>query len=498
MLIGHSRKDDNGVSIYQSLKEHSYNVAGLCKGNCEYIGVSVTGYLMGLLHDMGKADEEQVQPRLRGESQKKVNHASAGARYIWEKYGKSSDRYVRLTAKLVALSIVCHHSGRCDIYSLDGKEQWLERVMSKQAGLYYDKVKLNFFSECVEECEIEVLMKDACKEIQLLWEKISKIAIYRNKGGEFAKSRVAGAFMMGLLHRTLFGALVDADWTDTACFMDKKPLPIVISEEKKKVTWNKLSKEVENFLLRLQPKYSIDYLRNEISKQCLRAVKDKPGIYRLFVPTGGGKTYSGLRFAVHTAQVQNANRVFYFAPYKSILGQNAEDFRKALGNKEYVLEHHSDAITEKEDEGNENLIIERERWQAVPVIATTMVQFLNTLFASPRQNVRRIPALSHSILIFDEIQSLPLEDTYLFNLAINFLAGVLGCTIVLCTATQPALEKTKYPINFSNDKDIVKDYEEKFQQFKRTQVVKKDMPGGFSKEELARFKIGRASCRERV
>lgn len=479
MLIGHSRKDDNGVSIYQSLKEHSYNVAGLCKGNCEYIGVSVTGYLMGLLHDMGKADEEQVQPRLRGESQKKVNHASAGARYIWEKYGKSSDRYVRLTAKLVALSIVCHHSGRCDIYSLDGKEQWLERVMSKQAGLYYDKVKLNFFSECVEECEIEVLMKDACKEIQLLWEKISKIAIYRNKGGEFAKSRVAGAFMMGLLHRTLFGALVDADWTDTACFMDKKPLPIVISEEKKKVTWNKLSKEVENFLLRLQPKYSIDYLRNEISKQCLRAVKDKPGIYRLFVPTGGGKTYSGLRFAVHTAQVQNANRVFYFAPYKSILGQNAEDFRKALGNKEYVLEHHSDAITEKEDEGNENLIIERERWQAVPVIATTMVQL--------RQNVRRIPALSHSILIFDEIQSLPLEDTYLFNLAINFLAGVLGCTIVLCTATQPALEKTKYPINFSNDKDIVKDYEEKFQQFKRTQVVKKDMPGGFSKEELARF-----------
>ena len=138
MLIGHSRKDDNRVFIYQSLKEHSCNVAGLCKRSCEYIGASITGYLMGMLHDMGKADEEQVQPRLRGESQKKVNHASAGARYIWEKYGKSSDRYVRLTAKLVALSIVCHHSGRCDIYSLDGKEEWLERVMSKQAEPYYD------------------------------------------------------------------------------------------------------------------------------------------------------------------------------------------------------------------------------------------------------------------------------------------------------------------------------------------------------------------------
>lgn len=205
--------------------------------------------------------------------------------------------------------------------------------------------------------------------------------------------------MMGLLHRVLFGALVDADWTDTACFMDKKPLPTMVSEEKKKITWNKLSKEMENFLLGLQPKYSIDYLRNEISEQCLQAVKDKPGIYRLFVPTGGGKTYSGLRFAVHTAQVQNADRIFYFAPYKSILGQNAEDFRKALGNKKYVLEHHSDAIIEREGEGSENLIIERERWQEVPVIATTMVQFLNTLFASPRQNVRRLPALSHSILI---------------------------------------------------------------------------------------------------
>ena len=144
------------------------------------------------------------------------------------------------------------------------------------------------------------------------------------------------------------------------------------------------------------------------------------------------------------ARRQNASHVFYFAPYKSITHQNADCIRKVLGS-EYVLEHHSDVIfNENSEEGRSQWIALSQRWQDVPVICTTMVQLLNTLFAASRQSIRRLPALANSVLLLDEIQALPLQDICLLNLAMNTLAQVFHCTVVFCTATQPALDKAVY------------------------------------------------------
>lgn len=485
MLIGHSRTDSRGYLTFQFLKEHSVHVAELCSEICKQINAPCLGYLTGLLHDMGKANTN-VQAMLRGEKQKGGNHSSAGARYVWEMYGNHSDPAVRLTAKMIALSIVCHHSGRCDIYSPEGNEEWLDRIITAQIAPYYDQIKQAFFDECATEKEIEDLIERAAKEFDSLFLTIREIGKRKNNEGKLVSATTPVSFMVGLLHRVIFGALVDADWTDTSCFMEGKPLPAEMTDEKRQEMWNEISGRTEKFLTGLTPDKPIDCLRKEISKECFQAATDTPGIYRLFVPTGGGKTYSGLRFSIETAKKQNAAKVVYFAPYKSILTQNAESFRKVVGKDSWVLEHHSDVVIEKEEK-EENWVGARERWQGVPVITTTMVQFLNTLFAAPRQNVRRLPGLARAILFFDEIQCLPLEDTYIFNLSVNFLAKVLGCTIVLCTATQPALDQVEYPLLFNEKKDIVENYEEKFEQFKRTRIVWQKRRGGYSKEELAAF-----------
>ena len=183
--------------------------------------------------------------------------------------------------------------------------------------------------------------------------------------------------------------------------------------------WNKLSEHTEDYLNGLPVVYSIDSLRREISNQCLAAARERaPGIYRLYIPTGGGKTYSGLRFCIEMARRQNARHIFYFSPYKSITRQNADCIRNALG-EEFVLEHHSDVtFEESEEETREQWLAQSQRWQGTPVICTTMVQFLNSLFAAPRQNVRRLSALAGSVLLFDGIQSLPpVSYTHLTKIA---------------------------------------------------------------------------------
>ena len=115
-------------------------------------------------------------------------------------------------------------------------------------------------------------------------------------------------------------------------------------------------------------------------------------------------------------QKLSARHIFYVAPFRSIIGQNVQEFKKALGGSEYLLEHHTDAVLDTE---NPEILRQLERWQEAPVICTTMVQMLQTLFCSRRQNVRRMAALANSILVFDEIQSLPICHTYIIQKKIN-------------------------------------------------------------------------------
>ena len=312
--------------------------------------------------------------------------------------------------------------------------------------------------------------KALCLKLKLLYPRVAQ--------REFAR---------GFVQRLLFSALVDADWTDTACFMDNVPLPRRMDGAARAALWAELAARGEAYIGAMPEKHPIDALRRELSVRCRDAGRGAvPGIYRLCLPTGAGKTYAGLRFCLQAAQGINARHIFYFAPYKSITGQNAQRIREALGD-DYVLEHHSDFIADTEEK--QNIYLARNsRWEGAPVICSTMVQLLDTLFAAPRRNVRRLASLAGSVLLFDEVQTLPLKHTCLFNFAVNTLSELLGCVVVLCTATQPKLEAPTHPLMRREDCDIVPDYPKLFERLRRIDCNTDGCRGGgMTTSELAGF-----------
>ena len=213
-----------------------------------------------------------------------------------------------------------------------------------------------------------------------------------------------------------------------------------------------------------------------------------PGIYRLTVPTGGGKTLASMRFALAHAKRWHKKRIIVVIPFTSIIDQNAKEIREVFDRDEAILEHHSNVISEEDDgEDTEAMDWRRiltERWD-VPVIFTTQVQFLNTLFAGGNSSIRRLHALQDSILIFDEIQTLPVKCTYMFNLTINFLKDFCRTTTILCTATQPPLEQLDFPIDAGRSAELTTDISEVFEAFRRVRIENCCCDGGSSVEDIA-------------
>lgn len=484
ILAGHILRDEAGdITQIQPLEAHCRAVAVSCAESCKPLGLENLAYLTGLLHDMGKSCRA-VQDHLYGNTSEKLNHASAGMRWLWENYGTADGQH-RTAAILAGLAIGCHHGERLDLIALDGSEPWRERMDSAQASEFYAENCEVFFRQCISEQEVRALFEKAAVEVLALCQKL--MANARAQSAADPEVVWSGYQMgLGLASRYLFAALVDADWQDSGNWYKAGQ-----AQPARSPSWDALADTAEAFLAGLQAARPIDALRGEISDQCASAgQRAGAGIYRLYVPTGGGKTYSGLRYCLQAAKHRNAGRIFYFAPFRSIIRQNSKEFCKMLGGSQFLLEHHSDVIV---DTQNEALLRQMERWQGVPVISTTLVQLLNTLFAAPRQNVRRMVGLADSILLFDEIQSLPLCHTYLFNTAVNFLASVLGCTVVLCTATQPELDRVKYPLHYAEPMDIVPDFALRFDQFRRTSIVPVCPDGGFTAPALADFVLRRQS-----
>ncbi|WP_242637361.1 CRISPR-associated helicase Cas3' [Desulfobacter hydrogenophilus] len=232
----------------------------------------------------------------------------------------------------------------------------------------------------------------------------------------------------------------------------------------------------------------VDELRNKISKDCLKAAIKQQGLYLLTVPTGGGKTFASMRYALHHAQKHELDHIIYVIPYTSIIDQNAREIRNVLeqagDENPWVLEHHSNLEPEKQTWQSK---LSSENWDA-PVIFTTMVQFLEALFGGGTRGPRRMHNLANAVIIFDEIQCLPINCIHLFCNGLKFLTDHAGTTAVLCTATQPVLNcvNKKYgALEIPAENELAGDTADLFRELKRVDIENRTRPGGWTKEQIA-------------
>lgn len=462
----------------QSVKEHLLNVSKLSELYGNKIGMKNTAKLIGLLHDLGKETkifDNYIRYSISNPNDKSlkgsIDHSTAGARYIYDNFYISGDLLQRFTAQLISLAICSHHGGLIDCIDLQGHDKYSERML-KDEGIYYEEAKVVFNTEYIESKFVDKIFSNAIDEVKVIVKRINSI----DKSPKFR------LFAAGMLERYLFSCVIDADRFDTYEFITGGGIKKI---EDKSTLWDQLVEILETKLNDFPKSNKIDMLREEISIACKNFGENTTGIYQLSVPTGGGKTLSSLRFALEHASKFKKDRIFYVIPYTTIIDQNSKEIKDILGREDIILEHHSNVLIDNEYEEYKLLT---ERWDC-PIILTTMVQFLDTLFSGGTQNVRRLHNLANSIIIFDEIQSIPIKCINMFNSAINFLSYICNATIVLCTATQPLLATTKMPLKLSENSDIISDVDIKFKQFKRVNLIDKRIIGGYSTEMLKDFVI---------
>ena len=496
-FIAHIRKSDGEK---QTVSQHLIETAAIAREHAQKIGLPLMGELCGLLHDFGKYSDEfqdyiKFEYRLldpdaetafidakRNETTR--DHATSGAQWLWKNCKQEDPIEKLLLSQMLALCIASHHSrgGLLDCIRPDGHDRFSERM--KKAD------NKSHLSEVMQKIETSILQKaiDLINSPEILKEIETQITrVYET---ERTTPHIL-YFRLGLLTRFLFSCLIDADRTNTANFT----APEIIEQRwnGKYVDWSKLIQALENRLAKFTiENEKVDPLRKDISEHCRNFAERSKNLYSLTVPTGGGKTLASLRFALYHAQAQQPpmTRIIYVVPFTSIIDQNAEEVRKIFYDlsqqeqKEIVLEHHSNLAPQKETPQGK---IITENWDA-PIIYTTAVQFLEALFGTGTRSVRRLHQLTNAVIIFDEIQTLPVRMVHIFNNAINFLLDLCGSTVVFCTATQPCLHKVEPmlgAVHLTDEQEMMPNVRELFRKLRRVEVQYEKKLAGWSEQEIA-------------
>ena len=484
--IAHIRQSDGKI---QTVEEHSLNVKRIAEWIGEKIGVKHIAGLAGVLHDAGKfsvkfanyilsAAQNPDTPPKRGS----VDHSTAGGQLL-DQFVKSGprDRNLYILAEIVCNAIISHHAYLQDYISPEAESPYLMRIQEKQID-DLGEIKDCFHRFVMNQEEFRQYVNTAAYELAEFLSKPSS---------ENGRSRLM------FLTKYIFSALIDADRTDTRLFEEHK----IWSPESNKNElfsdyYRKLLDKLDELNQHADMRSKVNEYRLLMSESCDNFAEHRSDIYKLSIPTGGGKTLASFRYALKHALLHQKERIIYVVPYTTIIEQNAEEVRKIVQDVEGVLEHHSNVIDDLrsfDDEWADGLTntrqklkLARDNWDA-PIIFTTMVQFLNVFFAYGSRNIRRLHNLSRSVIVFDEVQKVPVHCVSLFNRALNFLKDFCECSIVLCTATQPALDYVEHKLNIPAKADIVPRTPEIASVFRRVEIIDRASDETFDTEKLASF-----------
>lgn len=417
---------------WHSLEDHLNGTAELAEEFATELGCGEWGRLAGLWHDMGKGTRPwQAYLRTSNDIIDEFTkfyvghptHAAVGAQCL--------NNNSREAGKLLAYCIAGHHGGLSN---------WND---SPNASL-------------------EMRLQQPLPEIDIP----CKVPEFPTTP-PFSIDSDRFGFQLQFFVRMLYSCLVDADFLDTEASLDKmksgwRSTYPGMSELHKKFwsNFNVLRDGSDQTL-------NVNQQRELVLKDCLLAADLKAGLFSLTVPTGGGKTLASLAFALNHAKRHKKRRIIYVIPFTSIIEQNANVFRDVLGY-DAVLEHHCNFVPDDSDWKTRLAV---ENWDA-PVVVTTNVQFFNSFYANKTSKCRKLHNVANSIIIFDEVQAIPVEKLKPCIEVIKELSKSYGVTSVLCTATQPAIEESsQFKTGLKIDTEIVQDVSALFTALKRTEEV---------------------------
>lgn len=390
---------------WQRLSDHLTAVGALAAERAHYFGGGDCAEITGLLHDLGKYTDA-FQSRLEGDLTP-VDHATHGAVVANARYG--------ILGRLMAYAIAGHHAGLAN-----GRDSQRRSSLKERLG-------------------------KALPDLSPVWEQELQL----NPSPQPPPLKAVAQrpyFQYAFLGRMLFSALVDADFLDTEAFYARTE-GTPKERDRSFPSLAALKRPLDDYLDRLgaeAPANPVNQERARVLRHVRSQAAQAPGLFSLNVPTGGGKTLTSLAFALDHAIEHGLRRVIYVIPFTSIVEQNAAVFRKALGElgAQAVLEHHSAYRDDrnKSPQARDKLNRAMENWDA-PIVVTTAVQFFESLFADRPSRCRKLHNIAASVVILDEAQTLPLKVLRPCVAAINELALNYRTSLVLCTATQPALKQ---------------------------------------------------------
>ncbi len=397
----HIRDYGKPTETIQTVREHCRNTAYLAGKAAECIGLKNTAYLAGLIHDAGKYTDAYrcyLQKAVAGEKvvRGSVNHTFACVRLMMEAYHNNNPNIIeRWASEMIACAAASHHAL---FDAVDENHRSGLRYRAGAEGIDAESAVKEFLLRCCPKNELDELYSKSTQELAQKFMQIAKntqnysktipASVTKNEAN-IANQRFYH-FSIAMLVRFLSSCVIEGDRSDTAAFEANASA----KEENipSKEYWQQALLRLENRLKELGSLSSVTPIakaRSYISDACSEFADYPSAIYRFNAPTGGGKTLSTLRYALRHAALYKKKRIFYIAPFISIIEQNADEIRRAVGENVAVLEHHSNVFQDVNDneELTSNALFE-SNWHA-PIVITTQVQLINTLFSAETSSVRR-------------------------------------------------------------------------------------------------------------